>query len=296
MSGTFDILMPYFGDVALMQDAVLSVLGQDGDDWHLTVVEDCMTDPEPRRWCEQLASPRLTYVCNERNLGANANFRKALALATADHVVVMGADDLMLPGYLAAMREVLALHPGATVVQPGVTVVDGAGLPVRPVTDRVKTWAHRGAAGPTAWSGESLAASLLRANWTYFPSLCWRRETVQRIGFREGLHVVQDLALLLDVVLEGGTLVVDPRTTFRYRRHAASDSSVRALSGDRFREEKAFFRAMAATCAARGWSRAARAAEAHLTSRLHAAMLAPKALRTGDVSTGGRLLAHALGR
>jgi hypothetical protein len=53
---------------------------------------------------------------------------------------------------------------------------------------------------------------------------------------------------------------------------------------------------MGATCAARGWSRAARAAEAHLTSRLHAAMLAPKALRTGDVSTGGRLLAHALGR
>jgi glycosyltransferase involved in cell wall biosynthesis len=279
-----------------MQSAVASVLVQDGDDWHLTVVEDCMPDPAPRRWCESIGSARLTYVRNERNLGANANFRKALGLATAERVVVMGADDVMLPGYLARMREVLARFPDAAVVQPGVTVIDGDGVPVRPVTDRVKAWARRGSAGPTARRGERLAASLLHANWTYFPSLCWHRETVQRIGFREGLDVVQDLALLLDVLLEGGVLVVDPRPTFRYRRHAASDSSVRAVSGARFREEKAYFRAMAATCAERGWSRAARAAEGHLTSRLHAAALAPRALRAGDLGTGSRLLVHALGR
>ena len=296
MTRRFDILMPYYGDIPLMQDAVLSVLAQEGDDWHLTVVEDCMPDPGPRRWCEALGSPRLTYVRNERNLGANANYRKALALATADHVVVMGADDLMGAGYLARMRAVLDLHPGAGVVQPGVTLIDATGRPVRPLTDRVKAWARPGGSGPTVWDGESLAASLLRANWTYFPSLCWHRETVQRVGFREGLDVVQDLALLLDLVLDGGRLVLDPLPTFRYRRHAASDSSVRAVTGSRFAEEKAFFRAMAATCSARGWHRAARAAEAHVTSRLHAALLAPRALRTGDLSAGGRLLAHAVGR
>lgn len=296
MTGAFDILMPYYGDVALMQRAVESVLAQSGDDWHLTVVEDHMPDPAPRAWCEGLDFPRLTYLRNERNLGANANFRKALALARGDYVVVMGADDVMLPGYLTRMRAVLDEHPAASVVQPGVTVIDGAGREVRPLTDRVKTLARRGQPDPTLRSGEALAASLLRANWTYFPSLCWRRETAQRIGLREGLDVVQDLALLLDVVLEGGTLVVDPQITFCYRRHAASDSSVRAVSGDRFREEKAFFRDMAGTCAGRGWWRAARAAESHLTSRLHAAALAPRALRTGDLSTGSRLLVHALGR
>ena len=296
MTRTFDILMPYYGDVRLMQDAVRSVLAQDGDDWHLTVLEDCMPDPTPRRWCDALASPRLTYVRNETNLGANANYRKALTLATADHVVVMGADDLMGPRYLARMRTVLDRWPDAAVVQPGVTLIDAAGDPVRPLTDRVKSWVRPGAAAPTAWEGERLAASLLHANWTYFPSLCWQRETVQRLGFREGLDVVQDLALLLDVVLDGGSLVVDPHPTFRYRRHAASDSSVRALSGSRFAEEKAFFRTMSATCAARGWARAARAADAHLTSRLHAALLAPRALRSGDLEAGGRLLAHAVGR
>ena len=296
MTRRFDILMPYYGDVALMQEAVRSVLAQDGDDWHLTVVEDCMPDPAPRRWCEGLASPRLTYLRNESNLGANANYRKALALATADRVVVMGADDLMRPGYLRRMRSVLDRYPDAGAVQPGVTLIDAAGRPVRPLTDRVKALARPGAAAPTVREGERLATSLLHANWTYFPSLCWHRETVQRLGFRDGLDVVQDLALLLDLVLDGGSLVVDPRPTFRYRRHAASDSSVRALSGSRFAEEKAFFRGLAATCAARGWHRAARAAEAHVTSRLHAALLAPRALRAGDLSTGRRLLVHAVGR
>ena len=76
---------------------------------------------------------------------------------------------------------------------------------------------------PDHLSGESLARSLLRGNWTYFPALCWRTSVVQGIGFRSGLNVVQDLALLLDVSLQGGALLLDPEVTFAYRRHAASD-------------------------------------------------------------------------
>lgn len=52
----FEILLPYYGDVALMQDAVRSVLAQDGDDWRLTVVDDG-TEPGVPEWFEQLADP-----------------------------------------------------------------------------------------------------------------------------------------------------------------------------------------------------------------------------------------------
>ena len=37
---SIDVMMPYYGDVAMMQDAVRSVLAQDDPDWHLTVVDD----------------------------------------------------------------------------------------------------------------------------------------------------------------------------------------------------------------------------------------------------------------
>ncbi|CEH05750.1 Protein of unknown function [Propionibacterium freudenreichii] len=82
--------------------------------------------------------------------------------------------------------------------------------------------------------------------------------------------------------MRGGSLLVDSQLAFMYRRHSSSDSSVRALSGTRFDEERRFFENMAAEMAAKGWDRAARVARLHLSSRSHAATLLPGALRNGN--------------
>ena len=64
--------------------------------------------------------------------------------------------------------------------------------------------------------------------------------------------------------------MVDPTLAFLYRRHSGSDSSVKALDGRRFDEERALFTAEAQEFTRRGWDRAARAARRHLTSRTNA--------------------------
>jgi glycosyltransferase involved in cell wall biosynthesis len=290
---SLDILLPFYGDVGYLRLAVGSVLAQTDPDWRLVVVDDGYPDPEVATWFAGVGDPRVQYSRNATNLGANGNYRHALTLAEADWVVVMGADDLMLPSYVATVRALAAAHPQAAVVQPGVEVVDGHGNVIRPLSDRVK--AALAPRGEQVLAGERLSASLLRANWTYFPSLCWRRDLMTSVGFRPGLDVVQDLALLLDVAARGGSLVRGGRTAFHYRRHAGSDSSVRAVRGSRFDEERAFFSTMAQENRTRGWSSAARSARWHLTSRLHAASLLPVAVRGGDWSTAGVLLRHALG-
>ena len=142
-------------------------------------------------------------------------------------------------------------------------------------------------------SGEELAVSLLRGNWLYFPSLCWRAGPLQRTGFREGLSVVQDLALVIDLVLDGESLLVLPTPAFRYRRHAGSVSSAHAADGRRFAEERAFFAATAERMAARGWNRAARAARHHLASRLNALVTLPFAVRDHGVGGARTLARHA---
>ena len=58
--------------------------------------------------------------------------------------------------------------------------------------------------------------------------------------------MVQDLALLLDVVAAGGSMVLGDETVFLYRRHPGSDSALRAATGTRFDEEREFFSTMAA--------------------------------------------------
>jgi glycosyltransferase involved in cell wall biosynthesis len=298
---SIDVLLPYWGDVGYFKQAVGSVLAQEDPDWRLVVVDDGFPSDEPGAWTSALDDPRVEYHRNDVNLGANANYVKALGLATADLVVVMGADDVMLPNYLACIRDGFGRHPAVDVVQPGVEVIDGAGRVTVPLADRVKAWyAPRLRAGEQGTpervlSGAAMATSLVRADWAYFPSLAWRRTTIAGLAFRPGLHVVQDLALLLDIAAGGGSLLVVGEKAFQYRRHSGSDSSVKAVNGVRFDEERAFFAGEAARFTQLGWSAAAREARWHLSSRMHAATLLPVALRLRDSHALRGLWHHVVG-
>lgn len=293
---TVDVMLPYYGPVDLMQAAVRSVLGQQDPDWRLTVVDDCYPEPGIPEWFASLGDERIRYLRNEQNLGANRNYQRCVDLVEHDVIVIIGSDDLMLPNYLTSVRAVFAEFPEVTIVQPGVQVIDEHGAPARGLVDSAKRvlYAPR-VSGRTELAGEQLATSLLRGNWLYFPSLAWRSAAVREVGFREGLDVVQDLALVLDLVERGAQLVVDAEVCFSYRRHRASDSSWRALDGSRFVEERSFFLDEAVRMESRGWHRAARVARRHTSSRLNALTLLPAAVRKRHRS-GMRVLArHAFG-
>lgn len=260
-------MIPFYGDVAQFRQAVTSVLNQDDPEFTLTVVDDCYPSSQPREWLESLDDPRVRYLRNEDNLGVNGNFRRCVELVKQPYFVVMGCDDVMLPDYLSTVRALATQHPDAAVIAPGVEVIDDADRPVRPLGDRMKSVLAPSRA--SVLSGERLATSLYHGNWTYFPSLLWRTEVVRAVGFRTGLEVVLDLALLVDLAATGASLVYDPTAVFRYRRHRASVSSVQAVDGRRFAEENRFFADEARRCADLGWPKAARAARLHATSRLH---------------------------
>ena len=147
LMASLDILLPFYGDVGYLRLAVESVLAQTDPDWRLVVVDDGYPDPSVAAWFAALGHPQVHYSRNAANLGANGNYRHALTLAEADWVVVMGADDLMLPTYVATVRALVAGHPSAAVVQPGVGVVDSDGRPILPVADRVKAALRPGVPG-----------------------------------------------------------------------------------------------------------------------------------------------------
>jgi glycosyltransferase involved in cell wall biosynthesis len=304
---TVDVLLPYYGDVAMMKQAVESILGQTSPDWALTVIDDGYPDGSIPGYFGVLAAqdPRITYVRNEQNLGANGNYRKALTFVRHELAVVMGADDVMLSNYVETVVAAHEQFPTAQIIQPGVEVIDELGRPSMGLVDRMKrVYAPRvphsngspGSAGRRLLSGEPLAISLIRGNWLYFPSICWRSDTLVATGFREGFNVMQDLALALDLVKAGGGLVVDSSVCFQYRRHRASDSSWRAMDGTRFIEEGEFFTEMADEFTAIGWRRAARTARLHLSSRLNAATLLPRAWRTQQHQGVRNLRDHVLAR
>lgn len=287
---TVDILFPYYGDVSLMQQAVKSVLGQTETDWRMIVVDDGYPDDSIPGWFESLGDDRVTYLRNEKNLGANGNYRKALTFVENELVVVMGADDIMLPNYIEWLVTAAEQQPEAQIFQPGVFVIDENNAPSNTLVERTKALYRPNRT--TLLKGEDLAVSILRGDWLYFPSLGWRAETIVDLGFREGLDVVQDMALVMDVAMTGGALWYDETVAFMYRRHKASDSSWRALEGTRFDEERRFFQTMAEEMGVKGWKKAAAVARLHLSSRLHAATLLPRAVMAKKWSGVRNLAAH----
>lgn len=287
-----DIMLPYYGDVALMQQAVRSVLAQTDPEWRLTVVDDGR-EPDVPGWFAGLGDDRVRYLRNPENLGITRNFQKCVDLAELDHMVIMGCDDLLLPDYVAVVRQILRETPGIGMIQPGVEVIDEHGTVVEGLVDTTKRrlYAPR-VDGRRTMGGEELAASLLRGNWLYFPSICWRTEAVKPVNFRDDYSVIQDLALVLDLLQNGEEMVVDNgRTVFQYRRHSVSESSVQALSGTRFVEAERYFAAVASRMDTQGWPKAARAARVHSASRLHALTMLPAALKRRQWD-GSRVLAQ----
>jgi len=290
-----DILLPFWGEPALLRETIDSVLAQTDDNWHLTVVDDAYPDPSVARYFADLADPRITYVRNEQNLGVTGNFRRCLQLASREHVTFLGCDDRLLPNFVEVVARARREVPEATIIEVGVQVIDQDGRPASTLADTVKQrlFMPRGQ-GRHLLSGEALAASLLRANWLYWPSLVFRRDTLEGKDFRDDLPLIQDLGLIRELITDGAVLLLEPEVAFEYRRHIESASVAGLYDGTRFEGERMFFRESAEVMAAHGWPRAARAARWHLTSRLHALTLLPGALRQRDRTAVRGLLRHAL--
>lgn len=292
-----DIMVPFWGDPAMLRETVRSVLDQTNGDWVLTVVDDAYPDPTVAEYFSTIDDPRVTYVRHEQNVGITANYQWCVAHATQDVMVILGCDDVLLPNYVDVILRAHERFPHVDIIQPGVQVIDERGVVTRTLVDEVKQrLTMPRARGPRVIAGEQLASSLLRADWLYWPSLAFRRERLAATPFRDGFPIIQDLALVIDMVCDGAELLIEPTLCFSYRRHNQSASSVKLLDGSRFDGEKDYFRLAESLVLARGWRRAARAARVHLTSRAHALLLVPQALRRTGGQGARRMLNHAFGR
>ncbi|UWF78174.1 glycosyltransferase family 2 protein [Microbacterium neungamense] len=291
---THEIFVPYWGDPGLLFDTVASVRAQRSPDWRMVVIDDCYPDASVPAYFAALDDPRVEYVRNEKNLGITENYREAIRRATSPFITILGCDDLMHPNYLDVVGNAVARVPDADVVQPGVVVIDEHGVAGLPLVDRVKQQllAPRADDGIAVLRGADMATSLIRGDWLYWPSLTFRTETLKRIDFRDGLPIIQDLALLMDIAFDGGTLVYAPELAFSYRRHRASASQKTLLDGRRFSDERTYYRQAHALAAAKGWTHTARTARLRVMSRLHAITELPGVLRHGNAAGVRSTLAH----
>lgn len=295
-AGTIDIIMPFYGDPGQFKEAVLSVIAQNDPDWRLVILDDCYPHWNPADWIQSLDDPRIVLERNPENLGVSRSFDRCIDLARNTYAAIPGCDDRLLPGYVTEVRALVERFDGPEYVHPAVRVIDENGDAAFPLADRIKALIRPRLAGPSVLSGDAFATTLMHGNWTYFPAICWRTDALRRFRFTDRYEIVMDLALQLDILLDGGRAALSTTPSFEYRRHSASASSYTASDGTRFLEERDFYRGVSSRLRDAGWRRAARAASLRATSRLNALSKVPGALLQRRWPAARLLLAHLVAR
>lgn len=130
------VCIPSHNAAAFLPAAIDSVLAQDYEDFELVVSDDASSDGTPAV-CARYADPRFRAVRSEERLGQAGNWNRCLELARGDYVIVLHADDELLPGYLQRAAGVLDAHEDVGLVHCAVEHIDagGAGLHVQRLFD-----------------------------------------------------------------------------------------------------------------------------------------------------------------
>lgn len=106
------IVVPAYNGGRHLGETITSIAGQLQDATELVVCDDRSRDASAdlvRR--AQLADPRIKLFVNEKNLGMDANFEKAVGHARGEFFWFCGQDDLFMPGAIGHVLHVLRTKP-----------------------------------------------------------------------------------------------------------------------------------------------------------------------------------------
>ncbi len=289
----YAVTVPYYSNPGYLRLALDSVVAQTDPSWWCVVVDDSR-DASAVEVVAAVDHPRVRLERNSTNLGVGGNFNRCVQIAVregAELGMILHADDLLEPDYIEVMRAAHSRFPPAPAIAPQVTVIDAAGTPHLPLPDRVKAllWPRH----LTRLEGERGLRLLLRGQFFYCPAVSYRWALLPEPAWDARWHQVMDLMLYGRLLLAGGSIELEPRRVFRYRRHPSSETQQNSASLSRTDEEILACRELAAAASELGWSRASRAGRLRVTVRLQCAMQAVAALGTGRPALAWRALGLA---
>lgn len=206
--GLVSVIVPCFNKADLVRETIDSVLAQEGLQVEVIVVDDASTDGSWDRiaaYGDRVRTVRLPEnrgACHARNQGAS--------VARGDFLMFLDADDLLMPGTLAALVETL----------PGPDADSFAACRWRPLRQSHNGWEAYDNGIPLLPADGDLVRAWL-GSW-YFPpcAVLWPRGLFERSGgWDEALHAWQDTDIMIRSLLRGAGIRVADGGGARYRVH-----------------------------------------------------------------------------
>jgi glycosyltransferase involved in cell wall biosynthesis len=233
------ICIPTYNSARFLGETIESVLAQQFADFELVVCDNASTDETPEL-CGRYPDPRLRHVRFEQLVGQAANWNRCLELATGELVILLHADDLLVPEYLERAVAALEQHPEAGMLFCCAEHIDAAGGHLS--YQRAYTADH---AGP----GDELARRLLLHGCLLNPAgVLVRRTAYEAVGrFTEEVVWGVDWHMWTRLALHSGFVyLADPLS--RYREHGQSGTSGVMRTARNAQDERWMFDDLFAHC------------------------------------------------
>lgn len=214
--GTVSVVIPCHDYGHYLATAVESALDQTGVDLEVVVVDDHSTDATPGI-CGDLAArdPRVRVRTHPTREGHIATFNDCLDAARGDYVVLLSADDALVPGALARAARFLDDEPNVGMVYGHAVFFTDDPPPVARTTPGVR----RIRSGP-GWIARRCHTGV---NCISSPEVMMRAATLDRVGrFRPELPLSGDLDLWLRMAAHADVGHLDRTDQAYYRRHPDS--------------------------------------------------------------------------
>jgi hypothetical protein len=216
-SPTVSVIVPCYRYADVLEGCVESVLAQEGVDVRILILDDQSPDDTPvvaRRLAA--GDDRVEYRRSEVNRGLIATANAGLEWADGDYVVLLSADDLLVPGSLQRATTVMERHPGVGMVY-GRPLLAHAGKPMPVPRGRWRA--------TDVWSGPDWIRRRCRRahNCISSPEVVVRTSVHREVGFYDPRCThTSDLNLWLRIAAVSDIAYVRGVPQAIYRIHPAS--------------------------------------------------------------------------
>lgn len=206
------VLTTVYNGARYLDEAIDSIHAEEFRDFEHVIVDDGSTDATPEILARAAArDSRIVLVRLDTNHGVASAANRGLAIARGEYIARLDADDISLPGRLAAEVAVLDTHPDVALVSMNYESIDANG--------NVLGRSHRN-------HPPTVVAYLLHFSNALggHSQVMFRKSVVDALGgYDESCRAALDYDLWSRLVAHG-RIVILPELGMRYRVHDASIS------------------------------------------------------------------------
>ncbi|MCZ6673423.1 MAG: glycosyltransferase [Verrucomicrobia bacterium] len=122
----WSVMIPTFNRLSYLRKALESVLFQDPgpDEMQIEVIDNCSTKGDPEVVVNELGGSRVHLYRHEENVGPIENFNACLQRAQGKWIHILHDDDMVLPGFYDACKNIITSHENVVMVLGKVIFID----------------------------------------------------------------------------------------------------------------------------------------------------------------------------